>query len=555
MSDVERFQQVEREYFRLKGQLAAGRITQEQFEAELQKLMLQDAQGRHWMLGVETGKWYLNDGEKWVQAEPPLASAAPVSPPPPRSGRRISLSFLIVLLLLVCVLGGGALAFVALGQGLLSISLVASSNTATAVPVSPTAVSVVVSTPTPVPNLAPPTSTPTVVPTASPSPSLTPPPTSTPVVIVVTVLVTAPPSPTVSPTASPTPTPTASATPVIIIVVVTATPTDTPMPTDTPTPRPTNTAVPRPPTDTPTPVPPTDTPAPQYSGQLAIPVCFAPCADRNDRRIVLVNLANPDGSDRRVIAQAATDPSFQPDGKRVVFVSIATSQAGRGEGLFIFDLPTGKEIKVDGAPDDFHPIFISGGRVLFSSTRVEEQGKKQNRLFIITKYNSDEAPQSVGPNPLVVLKEASFPSVAPIGLIAYKGCVRGGCGIWTTNEGGYAPNDACCQIARGGSDTAPDWSPDGTRLAFVSREEGNYEIYVVGANGAGRTRLTTSGGTNVAPTWSPDGQLIAYLSDRGGQWGLWVVRPNKPGETTKLFDVGGVIEDAVTRRIDWSVSP
>lgn len=82
----ERFQQVEREYFRLKGQLAAGQITHEQFEAALRPLMFQDAQGRYWMIGVDSGKWHLYDGQQWQQTNPPTASAVTASrpaPPPP----------------------------------------------------------------------------------------------------------------------------------------------------------------------------------------------------------------------------------------------------------------------------------------------------------------------------------------------------------------------------------------------------------------------------------------------------------------------------------------
>ena len=59
---ADQFRRAEDEYFRLKGQLAAGRITPEQFEAALKNLMLQDAQGRWWMLGPDTGKWHVHDG-------------------------------------------------------------------------------------------------------------------------------------------------------------------------------------------------------------------------------------------------------------------------------------------------------------------------------------------------------------------------------------------------------------------------------------------------------------------------------------------------------------
>ena len=58
-----------------------GRITREQFDAALKDLMVQDAQGRWWMLGAESGKWYTHDGKNWVEAQPPTSSArAPTAP-------------------------------------------------------------------------------------------------------------------------------------------------------------------------------------------------------------------------------------------------------------------------------------------------------------------------------------------------------------------------------------------------------------------------------------------------------------------------------------------
>jgi hypothetical protein len=64
------FKKAEDEYFRLKGRLAAGRITREEFDAALKDLMTQDAQGRYWMLGADSGKWYVHDGQSWLEGQP-----------------------------------------------------------------------------------------------------------------------------------------------------------------------------------------------------------------------------------------------------------------------------------------------------------------------------------------------------------------------------------------------------------------------------------------------------------------------------------------------------
>jgi hypothetical protein len=93
-----RFKKAEEEYFRLKGQLATGHITREQFDAAIKELMVQDAQGRYWMLGADSGKWFVHDGQNWVRADPPVSAVAgrptllpeqvmppPAYPPPARA--------------------------------------------------------------------------------------------------------------------------------------------------------------------------------------------------------------------------------------------------------------------------------------------------------------------------------------------------------------------------------------------------------------------------------------------------------------------------------------
>lgn len=69
-------------------------------------------------------------------------------------------------------------------------------------------------------------------------------------------------------------------------------------------------------------------------------------------------------------------------------------------------------------------------------------------------------------------------------------------------------------------DSAPAWSPDGKQIAFTSTRDGNYEVYVMKANGKRPTNLTNNpaedGFTLPALAWSPDGQRIAFPSNRDG---------------------------------------
>jgi hypothetical protein len=65
-----------------------------------------------------------------------------------------------------------------------------------------------------------------------------------------------------------------------------------------------------------------------------------------------------------------------------------------------------------------------------------------------------------------------------------------------------------------GDDLLPDWSPDGTRLAFTSFRDLAPEIYVVDADGGGLTRLSRDWAVDVWPRWSPDGTRLLFLSER-----------------------------------------
>lgn len=85
------FRQAEQEYRNLKARYDAGQISEERMRAALSDLMVQDEQGRWWVLGYETGAWYVHDGEKWVTGEPPAtATAAPArAAAPPAPGQAV----------------------------------------------------------------------------------------------------------------------------------------------------------------------------------------------------------------------------------------------------------------------------------------------------------------------------------------------------------------------------------------------------------------------------------------------------------------------------------
>lgn len=186
----DRFRQAEEKFYQLKGQLSTGRITQEQFDAALKDLMIQDAQGRYWMLGADTGKWYLHDGQRWVEAQPPAGTpGAPqkIQTAPPETYSRSRKSNWLPWILGGCTIA--LLAVIAIGAFIVVSSFFPGSTAMptqftfpTITPISP----VVVVQPTQIPVIptsilptAIPSSLPTVV--SSPTIALPPPATVTPV--------------------------------------------------------------------------------------------------------------------------------------------------------------------------------------------------------------------------------------------------------------------------------------------------------------------------------------------------------------------------------------
>ncbi len=68
-----------------------------------------------------------------------------------------------------------------------------------------------------------------------------------------------------------------------------------------------------------------------------------------------------------------------------------------------------------------------------------------------------------------------------------------------------------------GSNSAPAWSPDGRRLAVVLSRDGGSQMNLINADGSGQpVRLAASASIDTEPNFSPDGSSILFTSDRGG---------------------------------------
>src|SRR5437763_1434865 len=104
--------------------------------------------------------------------------------------------------------------------------------------------------------------------------------------------------------------------------------------------------------------------------------------------------------------------------------------------------------------------------------------------------------------------------------IAFASARTGNFDIWVMNADG---SDQRRLTTNPTMDCWPAWSPDGKRIAFTSNRDGNYEIYVMNADGTGQRNLTAHPAQDNYATWSPDGKRIAFISTRDGGHDIYVM--------------------------------
>jgi TolB protein len=84
-----------------------------------------------------------------------------------------------------------------------------------------------------------------------------------------------------------------------------------------------------------------------------------------------------------------------------------------------------------------------------------------------------------------------------------------------------------------GNNSAPTWSPDGSKLAIVLTYGANSQIYTINADGSGLKQITKSNAIDTEPAYSPDGKFIYFSSDRGGKPQIYKVSA-AGGEATRV---------------------
>lgn len=99
------------------------------------------------------------------------------------------------------------------------------------------------------------------------------------------------------------------------------------------------------------------------------------------------------------------------------------------------------------------------------------------------------------------------------------------------------------QLTRENESKWPDWSHDGRFITYTHKDD----IYIIPADGSGPSRnLTNSPEKEEQPTWSPDGSKIAWLADNNGNWNIFVM-DTADGHVKQITDNGRA------SRVLWTV--
>jgi Tol biopolymer transport system component len=144
------------------------------------------------------------------------------------------------------------------------------------------------------------------------------------------------------------------------------------------------------------------------------------------------------------------------------------------------------------------------------------------------------------PAPLIVSTSADiYPEYSPDGSRIAFASDRAGeaLDIWLAAADGTSPARLTRGPARGSS--SPRWSPDGKAIAFdVQGHDGRYDVWTIGVDGSSLRQLTRDPANDFMPSWSRDGRFVYFASNRTGRNEVWRA-PASGGTEERVTGEGG----------------
>jgi TolB protein len=278
--------------------------------------------------------------------------------------------------------------------------------------------------------------------------------------------------------------------------------------------------------------------------------CFQPDVARDGRTLVFASTQHRRTADiyfktttgktqRRITADPADDmmPALAPDGRRIAF---ASNRFGNWD-IFVTDTEGAPPMPItEDVDDELHPTWSPDGRKIAYCKLGSQSGRWE--LWVVD-LDSPSTPQ--------FLEYGLFPQFNPDPasnkIVFQRARERGSrmFSIWTIDYvNGEAVHPTEIVSAANAAAMHPAWSPDGRRIVFVTvinPDDGNAErpaesdLWVINANGTGRTNLMTAHSLNLNPVWAADG-TVYFLSDRSGTDNIWAVATAR---TIDLSPTGG----------------
>ena len=216
------------------------------------------------------------------------------------------------------------------------------------------------------------------------------------------------------------------------------------------------------------------------------------------------------GETRTLLTNGAVnlEPRWSPDGQRLAFVS--TAYNGRWH-IYVGAVQRIAQL-VDSQPNASTVVTsLRMGRVRLDSveriTEDRDSGLPRYYYSVFDHY----------------LSPTWSPDSRELILVSNRGRIYGTGGIWRMDARAGAPMRES-HFEETAWKARPDWSRDGTRVVYSGYQGRQWnQLWVLRADGGDPIQLTYGDFDATAPRWSPDAKRIAYVSNDGGNTSLWIV--------------------------------